>query len=109
MVQRMGRSQGSVNQPRTQAPSRTKTGGTSESLNRIGRILPCEHHLTSETTCQGGATSIASKLPSDHGAIVVEDAAHCLRLIELVDDRDHPANALRRSDCRIINPEFVPK
>ena len=57
----------------------------------------------------GAATSTSSKLPSDHVAIVVKDAPRCLRLIELVDDRDHPANALRRSDGRVINPVVGPK
>jgi len=57
----------------------------------------------------GAATSTSSKLPSDHSAIVVKNAPRCLRLIELVDDRDHPANALRRSDGRVINPVVGPK
>src|SRR6516164_3603526 len=52
----------------------------------------------------GGGSSTPAALPSDHGAIVVKDAPHRLCLIELVDYRDHPANALRRSDGRVINP-----
>ena len=49
-------------------------------------------------------TNNSSKLPCDHGAIVVKDAPRCLRLVELVDDRNHPGNALRRCDGRVIRP-----